>query len=276
MRQRGKQFEFKFMKVDTKEIKAADYQRIPDMKRVKEIVSKFDWNLVNVVKVSYRDGVFWDFDGDHTVLACKEYNGGKDLCIWCKVYYGMTYEDEAYYFAMQNGSAKDPKLNETLKATQKTDERFIELGTKYKRYNGLDRKRYEHIISNAGFVVDYNGNGSVYNTPRCHQTMLDAFKANDKAFIETLNTLSICYNGSADAFDHNFVKGLFLFLDRYMDDVKFDKKRLRTVLTATTPKAFIKAVKQSMNEGKYKYARRFIAIYNFKISDSKKLIDNFV
>ena len=94
MRQRGKTFEFKFMQINTREIKAADYQRIPDMKRVREIASKFDWNLVNVVKVSYRDGQYWDFDGDHTVLACKEHNGGEDVCIWCKVYYGMTYEDE--------------------------------------------------------------------------------------------------------------------------------------------------------------------------------------
>lgn len=182
MRQKGKKFEFEFKEISTNNIRAADYQRIPDMDRVKDIASKFDWNLVNPVKVSFRDGAYWNFDGDHTVLACKEHNGGKDLSVWCKVYHGMTYEDEAYYFAMQNGKSKDPKLNETLFATQKTGERFIELGTKYERYNGLDRNKYEHIITNAGFNVDYRNGASIQDTPRCHQTMLDAFKKNEKAF----------------------------------------------------------------------------------------------
>lgn len=276
MRQKGKEFEFAFMKVDTREINAADYQRFPDMNRVKEIAAHFDWNLVNVVKVSYRDGQYWDFDGDHTVLACKEHNGGKDLPIWCKVYYGMTYEDEAYYFAMQNGRAKEPQLNETLRATQKTDERFIELGSKYKRFNGLDRKRYERIIENAGFKVDYGNGASTFDTPRCHQTMLDAFKQNEKAFAETLNVISWAFNGVADGFEHNLVKGVFLFLDNYMDDVKFEKKRLAEVLSRETPKGFIKAVKQTQNEGKYKYARRVLVLYNKALKASKKLVDNFV
>ena len=276
MRQKGKVFDFEFQMIDTSKIKAADYQRIPDMNRVKEIAAKFDWNLVNTVKVSYRDGAYWDFDGDHTVLACKEQNGGKDLCIWCKVYHGMTYEDEAYYFAMQNGTAKDPTLNQTLLATSKTEERFIELGNKYKRYNGLDRKRYERIIRNAGFTVNYGDGGSLPDTPRCHQTMLNAFRKNEKAFAETLNTISVCFGGSPAGFEHNIVKGIFLFLDQYLEDRKFSRKRLQTVLSSVEPRKFIKEVKQSMNEGKYKYARMVLAMYNKSIGKDKKLVDSFV
>ena len=276
MRQKDKVFEFSFELVNTSEIYAADYQRFPRMDRVKEIASKFDWNLVNVIKVSFRDGKYWDFDGDHTVLACKEHNGGKDLCVWCKVYHGMTYEDEAYYFAMQNGKAKDPTLNETLYATQKTGERFIELGTKYERYNGLDRKRYEHLIENAGFTVDYGNGGSIQDTPRCHQTMLDAFKRNEKAFAATLNVISTCYCGKPDGFEHNLVKGIFLFLDTYMDDKKFKKSRLTTVLSREMPKDFIKNVKASVNDGKYKYARRVLTLYNKGLLTTDKLIDCWV
>ena len=103
MRQEGKVFRFEFKQIDSSKIKAANYQRLIKTRKVKKIVDNFDQNLVNVVKVSFRDGVYWDFDGDHTVVSCKEHNGGKDLAIWCKVFYGMTYEDEAYYFAKQNG-----------------------------------------------------------------------------------------------------------------------------------------------------------------------------
>lgn len=276
MRQRGKVFDFEFKLIDTSKIKAGDYQRIPEMNRVKEIAAKFDWNLVNVVKVSYRDGAYWDFDGDHTVLACKEHNGGKDLCVWCKVYHGMTYEDEAYYFAMQNGAAKVPTLNQTLSATAKTGERFIELGNKYKRYNGLDREKYEHIIENAGFKVNYGDGGSLPDTPRCHQTLLNAFRKNENAFKETLNTICVCFGGSPAGFEHNIVNGIFLFLDEYMEDKKFSRKRLQGVLSNVEPRKFIKAVKQSMNEGKYKYARHILLAYNRGLVKQKKLADRFV
>ena len=272
MRQRDMVFKFKFMQINTKEIKAADYQRIPDMKRVREIASRFDWNLVNVVKVSYRDGQYWDFDGDHTVLACKEHNGGKDLCVWCKVYYGMTYEDEAYYFSMQNGKSKEPKLNEKLSATHKTGERFLEL----EKYVGIDFKEYERLIENAGFKVDYNAQGSGENTPRCHKTLLDAFKCNKDAFIKTLNTISVAFNGSVDGFNQNLVKGVFLFTNEYMDDAKWSEKRLEKVLRTTDPKRIIKNAKESTNTGKYKYARQILLLYNKGLLRENKLADRFV
>ena len=272
MRQRGKQFEFKFMQVNTREIKAADYQRIPDMKRVREIASKFDWNLVNVVKVSFRDGTYWDFDGDHTVLACKEHNNGKDLCIWCKVYYGMTYEDEAYYFAMQNGKAKEPKLNQKLNATHKTGERFLEL----EHYSGLDIQRYEHHLENAGFKVDYSTGGSSENTPRCHKALLDAYKANEMAFVETINNISVAFSGAIDGFNQNIVKGLFLFVNEYMDEPKYSKSRLTKVLKMTEPKQIIKNAKMSVDTGKYKYARQILNLYNKGLLRENKLADKFV
>ena len=44
-------------------------------------------------------------DGQHTIEGCILLNGGEDRPILCKVYTGLTMEQEALLFAEQNGHA---------------------------------------------------------------------------------------------------------------------------------------------------------------------------
>lgn len=48
-----------------------DYQRELDQNRVKRIVANFNPDLVNPIKVSYRNGKYYVFDGQHTLAALK-------------------------------------------------------------------------------------------------------------------------------------------------------------------------------------------------------------
>ena len=59
--------------------------------------------MANEPKVSFRNGQFIVTDGQHTIEGRILRNGGKDLPILCKVYTGMTVEQEALLFAEQNG-----------------------------------------------------------------------------------------------------------------------------------------------------------------------------
>ena len=59
--------------------------------------------VANEPKVSFRNGQFIVTDGQHTIEGRILRNGGKDLPILCKVYTGMTVEQEALLFAEQNG-----------------------------------------------------------------------------------------------------------------------------------------------------------------------------
>ena len=47
------------------------YQRATDIKRVNEIAKNFDERIANEPKVSFRDGKYFVFDGQHTLLARK-------------------------------------------------------------------------------------------------------------------------------------------------------------------------------------------------------------
>lgn len=94
----------------------ASYQRKIDITRVERIVSGFDPRLVNTVKVSNRDGHFYVFDGAHTLAALKRIHGEKPFMVDCKVYHGLTYEDEAYLFALQTGESKDVAFGVRMRA----------------------------------------------------------------------------------------------------------------------------------------------------------------
>lgn len=81
------------------------YQRPVNMNRVREIVSCFDPDLVNILKVSFRDGHYYVFDGSHTLEALRIVNKKEHFPVICKLYKGLTYEREAELFALQNGNS---------------------------------------------------------------------------------------------------------------------------------------------------------------------------
>lgn len=49
------------------------YQRMIDTNRVARMVKQFNPNLVNPPKVSFRDGKYWVFDGQHTIAMVTEH-----------------------------------------------------------------------------------------------------------------------------------------------------------------------------------------------------------
>ena len=95
---------YKLMEVSSRDLEIPDaYQRRLNTERVAKIVAGFNERIANEPKVSFRDGHYYVFDGQHTIVARKHMNGNNDLPILCKVYYGMTEAEEALLFAMQTG-----------------------------------------------------------------------------------------------------------------------------------------------------------------------------
>ena len=64
----------------------ADYQRDLSIPNVEKMSAEFTELIANPPKVSYRDGHYFVFDGQHTLVTRKSMNGGADLPIICKAY----------------------------------------------------------------------------------------------------------------------------------------------------------------------------------------------
>ena len=84
----------------------ADYQRGLSIPNVEKMSAEFTELIANPPKVSYRDGHYFVFDGQHTIVTRKTMNGGADLPIICKVYTGLTKEEEAILFSKQTGVSR--------------------------------------------------------------------------------------------------------------------------------------------------------------------------
>ena len=79
------------------------YQRYPKESHINQIAEEFDPRVVNVVKVSLRDGKYYVVDGSHTVEVLRKLHGTEHFLVDCKLFHGLTYEQEAELFAKQQG-----------------------------------------------------------------------------------------------------------------------------------------------------------------------------
>ncbi len=93
-----------------------DIQRKLNPQRVAEIQSRYSPRVANPIKVSYRDGKYYIFDGMHTRSAMCGLNGTDDFPIFCRVYFGLTKEDEARLFAEQFGVSEPVSMGYRLRA----------------------------------------------------------------------------------------------------------------------------------------------------------------
>lgn len=71
------------------------YQRPVNPREVERLIREWDGRLLEPVVVSFRDGKFYVVDGQHRIAAMRKMNGGNGVMVNCKVYSGLTYEQEA-------------------------------------------------------------------------------------------------------------------------------------------------------------------------------------
>jgi len=83
-----------------------EYQRNLSMVHVRRMVEEFDVNLINPVKVSRRDGLNVIKNGQHTTETVAAVSGSRETPVWCMVYHGLTYQEEARLFANQQKFVK--------------------------------------------------------------------------------------------------------------------------------------------------------------------------
>lgn len=98
------------------EVPYNSYQRPINFERVKKIAAQFDERIANEPKVSFRRCHYYVFDGQHTIAARKYLNNNQDLPILCKVYYGLSKNEEAMLFAKQTGVSAPLTSASRLKA----------------------------------------------------------------------------------------------------------------------------------------------------------------
>lgn len=224
------------------------YQRDVEKARVKQMDKEFRTELVNAIKVSFRDGKYWVFDGQHTAELLKLRNNGNDLPVECKVYYGLTWLDECELFLLQSGNSRKVSMTDKYKA----------------RFNRGDKEVVDmvNIAQDLGIRVDWTG--SKGNNRICALTTLDRIYCDlgREDYREMLEIIHDAWGGDAASFSAEILKGMKLFYTAYKG--QFNKKRLISQLHNVAPVVIIREGKASTAPGFAKYARQILNIYNHR------------
>lgn len=239
--------DFEFKQINTKMLDVDHtYQREVDMTRVRAIVRDFSPCLIHPVKVSKRDGKYYIFDGQHTAEALKMKNNGRDLQIWCQVFYGLTWMDEVTLFLAQNGNSRAVKMNDKFRA----------------QFNAGDADVVKMVrtAESLDIIIDFKGS-KAYNKIVALTTLARIFKnTTEEEYIRILKLIRDTWGGVPESYSAEILKGVYIFMKAYGDDFK-DSNFIKR-LSGISPTVIIREAKASAAPGDSKYARQILAAYN--------------
>lgn len=200
------------------------YQRATDIKRVNEIAKNFDERIANEPKVSFRDGKYFVFDGQHTLLARVKRNKGNHLPVLCKVYFDLSAEEEAKLFAAQTGISSRLKSGERLRAKAFSNDKV-----------SLD---FIEANESLGINVSLSNSKGEYRI-RCVSAAFKEFqKVGTENYCEAMKIICEAWDGKPSSFYVPVIVGICRFVNLYEGYYKHDK--LVRDLMGVEPKTFIK------------------------------------
>lgn len=232
---------YTYGKLNTSQLKVdRSYQRDINPTRVKQLADHFNPLKVNPAKVSHRNGAYYIFDGQHTTRVLVTRNGGKDLFIECKIYEGLSKQDEAELFARQNEGTRQVEKNSQMKALYTAgDIEIIEL---------------KNAVEEVGFIFDFQKGKSINRIVCCAQ-MLKIFRtARCEDFKKFLLTIKEAWNGMPESLRKEIIGGTWILYSTFKGKIDMDVAARKFSLVS--PAEIIregKALKTMPGDTKYAY-----------------------
>jgi hypothetical protein len=193
-----------------KELKTDKYQdgRL-NPARAKKIANNWDEKKFVPIIVSYRDGIYWIVDGMHRTSA-KKIKFGSDALIMCKILTGLTFEQEALLFAHQDDGER------TLSSIIKFNALIL----------GKDETalKIKDILEEHNFVIAKSDYKKDYQIVAVGSVQYIYEKTSPIMFAEVFRLIKDTWDGSSNALDGGFIKGVYSFVNTYYSS-GYDHKR---------------------------------------------------
>ena len=244
--------DYEYIVIPASEIKIdTSYQRPLDEKRVRKIVNTFNGDIFNEPKVSFRNGSYWCFDGQQSRAAWQLLHNNPDEPITCKVFYGLTWEDEVDLFVLQNGLDADVATNCKLRA----------------RYNKgePDVVEFYNIAASNGYKINWGGSGGLKGNIDAVKSAFDCFnQLGPIGFNDLLYVIRKAYGNDPEAVQGKFLVHIKRFFKLYYP--QFDKQRLADVLAKSSPREIVKIHNRDKDMDKNAGLKEIIRLYNKTLS----------
>lgn len=183
------------------------YQRPVDQKEVDRLIREWDERLLEPVIVSFRDGKFYVVDGQHRISAMRKMNGGKGIMINCKVYSGLTYEQEAAFCYKLDKAKKRLSLSQATNALSESGE-------------DAEITEIRQLTENCGFVwalgKSRGKTGEIVST----RALVNAYRLlGGAAFVRMMNLLWDTWEGDPRSLTAAILSGMALFVKTYETEI---------------------------------------------------------
>lgn len=226
------------------------YQRPVNPKEVDRLIREWDDRLFDPIIVSFRDGKFFVVDGQHRIAALRKMNDGNGVMVKCKVYSGLTYQQEA------DLCYKLDKAKKRLSLSQSTNA-LAESGA------DAEVKEVKRLVESCGFVwalgKSHGKTGEIVST----RALMNAYRQlNGPAFSRMLSLMWDAWQGDPRSLTAAVISGMALFVKTYgteLDDKAFVKR-----LSAVDPDEINRRGRAdfSTNNAALRFARVILEKYN--------------
>jgi len=235
------------------------YQRRVRQERVQQIIDNFNPLYLDEIIVSFRDGAYYVVDGQNRIAAFKQMNKGAHCKVNCKVYSGLTYEQEAEMFFHLDNIRGKLKYNEKIQARKESGDPDIQNIARIMSRHGLEWK-----LNGAGAGGD--------NAVSSSRTVVDCHDKYGPYVLDTgFGLLVKTWGGDGQSLSAPFIKGICLFVHTYAKDA--DQDVFVQKLSKFTPGEIKTFARQEtiVDRQDMKYARVFLAKYNYNRLAANKL-----
>ena len=236
------------MNLNTKDlISSQPYQRDVDQKQVSYIVTNYDPHKFGIIKVSFRDGKYYVYDGQHRIAAFKVLNGDQDGFVKCEVHYGLTYEDEAKYFAEQYLGSKNVGIIYRWRALYEAKEEPVYSIVNSVRALGIEVKFTK--VKEPNRIIAFKQLNDMW-----------AKLGSDKT-LKTLLLLKKAWENDENAFDGNMILGMREFFYVYKDEINEETfvKQMKKVAPSVI---IVEGKKDSISKNGLNFAKVIWIKYN--------------
>lgn len=186
------------------------YQRPVRESDVDRLVREWDENLLDPLIVSFRDGHFNVVDGQHRITAMHRMNGGRDVMVLCRVYNGLTYQQEAELCVKLDKSKKPLSMAQSVNALMVSG-------------SDQDINEIQRLMKSRGFSWAVEKKSARRYQITATSVVLRAYKLlGASLFDRMLLLLDGAWTGNPDSLNAYMISGVALLLKTYETELKDD------------------------------------------------------
>jgi len=230
------------------------YQRPVELKAVEELIRDWDPRLLEPINVSFRGGEYNVLDGQHRITCMKKMADGKDVIVPCRVFTGMTYEEEAEMYAKLDKSRRRLSMRQATNAA-------VESGA------NAELTEIKQLVEDCGFTWAMDEpTGDSYEIGAV-RALINAYRLlGGTAFSRMLFLLGNTWHGAPKSLKAVMLSGMALFLKTY--ETEIDNRVFVQRLSAVEPEEILRRANVDFSTNRT--ALRFACVLREKYNGQKR------